>query len=402
MIFNLKNPDLISIGDKFGYPLYVYDASIMARQYTRLYNAFSVDKLKLNYACKALTNINVLVHFRKMGSGLDAVSIQEVQLALKAGFLPENIFYTPNGISMSELRKVVTLGVRINLDNLVILEQFGKEYPNYPVGIRIKPHVKAGGNDQISVGHIHSKFGISFDRMSEVKRICSETGLKIEGVHKHTGSDILDVEAFLTAADILLDVAMQFPDIDYVDFGSGFKVAYKENDIVTDIDYLGKEMSNKFNLFCKAYGKDVTLAFEPGKFLVSEAGYFISKVNVVKETSEIIFAALDTGFNHLIRPMFYNSYHHIENLSNPNGNHKKYDVTGYICETDTFAKDRSIAEIHEGDVLVFYNAGAYAFSMASNYNSRFRPAEVMILNGEAKLIRKCETMDDLFRGQILI
>lgn len=402
MPFISKNLDLISIGDKFGYPLYVYDASIMKRQYNKLYNSFAVDKLKLNYACKALTNINVLAQFRKMGAGLDAVSIQEVTLALKAGFLPKNIFYTPNGISMAELRQVVSLGVRINLDNLVILEKFGKAYPNYPVGIRIKPHVKAGGNAQISVGHIHSKFGISFDRMSEVKRICSETGLKIEGVHKHTGSDILDVESFLKAADVLLDVAMQFPDIDYVDFGSGFKVGYKENDIVTDIDYLGKEMSNKFNTFCKAYGKGVTLAFEPGKFLVSEAGYFITKVNVVKETSEITFAALDTGFNHLIRPMFYDSYHHIENLSNVNGNHKIYDVTGYICETDTFAKDRSISEITEGDVLVFHNAGAYAFSMASNYNSRFRPAEVMVLGGEAHLIRKRETMEDLFRGQVII
>ena len=400
MPFISKNLDLLAIGDEFGYPLYVYDVSIIERQYKKLTSAFDVPKLKLNYACKALTNIHILKQIHELGAGLDAVSLQEVLLGLKSGFLPQQIFYTPNGVSMSEVRQVVQLGVKINIDNLVILEQFGKEFPDYPVGIRINPHILAGGNAKISVGGINSKFGISFHRLSEVKQIIEKTGLKMEGVHMHTGSDILDVNAFILGADVLLNVAKQFPDLDYVDFGSGFKVAYKENDVVTDIDYLGKAISEKFNTFIKEYGKEVTMAFEPGKFLVSESGYFLAKVNVVKQTMSNVFAALDTGLNHLIRPMFYGSHHHIENISNPDGKTKIYSVTGYICETDTFGTNREIAEITEGDVLVFYNAGAYAYMMASNYNSRFRPAEVMVVNGKAKLIRRRETMEDLLRGQI--
>ncbi len=400
MPFISKNLDLLSIGEEFGYPLYVYDVSIIERQYKKLKSAFDVPKLKLNYACKALTNIHILKQIHDLGAGLDAVSLQEVLLGLKSGFLPQQIFYTPNGVSMSEIRQVVGLGVKINIDNLVILEQFGKEFPDYPVGIRINPHILAGGNAKISVGGINSKFGISFHRLSEVKQIIEKTGLKMEGVHMHTGSDILDVNAFILGADVLLNVARQFPDLDYVDFGSGFKVAYKENDVVTDIEYLGKAISEKFNTFIKEYGKEVTMAFEPGKFLVSESGYFLAKVNVVKQTMSNVFAALDTGFNHLIRPMFYGSHHHIENISNPDGKTKIYSVTGYICETDTFGTNRAIAEIKTGDVLAFYNAGAYAYMMSSNYNSRFRPAEVMVVNGKAKLIRRRETMEDLLRLQI--
>lgn len=400
MPFISKKLDLLAIGDEFGYPLYVYDISIIERQYKKLTSTFDVPKLKVNYACKALTNIHILKQIHNLGAGLDAVSIQEVLLGLKSGFLPQEIFYTPNGVSMSEVREVVELGVKINIDNLVILEKFGNEFPEYPVGIRINPHILAGGNAKISVGGINSKFGISFHRISEVKKIIEETGLKMEGVHMHTGSDILDVNAFIFGADVLLNVARQFPDLDYIDFGSGFKVAYKENDVVTDIEYLGKEISTKFNTFIKEYGKEVTLVFEPGKFLVSESGYFLAKVNVVKQTMSNVFAAVDSGFNHLVRPMFYDSYHHVENLSNQSENTKIYTITGYICETDTFASNRQISKISEGDVLVFHNAGAYAYMMASNYNSRYRPAEVMVLNGKAKLIRRRETMEDILRGQI--
>jgi diaminopimelate decarboxylase len=396
------NIDPLELCKEFGTPLYVYDSSIMEQQYKRLTNAFKVKKLKINYASKANTNLNLLKLFNKWGAGLDCVSIQEVHLGIKAGFDPKNIVFTPNGVGIEEYKEAVALGVRINIDSISILEQFGQEHPNYPICIRINPHIMAGGNTKISVGHIDSKFGISYYQMPHVERIIKATGLKLEGVHMHTGSDILDIGVFLTGAEILFDVAKKFSDIKYIDFGSGFKVPYKPGDISTDIEDLGEKLSARFNEFCKEYGRELTLEFEPGKFLVSEAGFFFTKVNVVKQTTSSLFASVDSGLNHLIRPMFYDAYHHIVNVTNPDEKPRIYNVVGYICETDTFAVNRIITEIIEGDILCFYNAGAYCFSMASNYNSRFRPAEVLLHEGKAILIRERETLDDLTRNIVEI
>jgi diaminopimelate decarboxylase len=399
----MQNELLLEVAQQFGSPVYVYDAEKIISQYHRLTNAFSkVEKLRINYAAKALSNISVLKLLKQEGSCLDTVSFQEVQLGLKAGFDPKNIIFTPNGVSLEEIEQVAALGVQINIDNLSILEQFGHKHPNTPVCIRINPHVMAGGNANISVGHIDSKFGISVHQLPLLLRIVENTKMRINGIHMHTGSDILDIEVFLYAAEILFDTALKFKNLEFLDFGSGFKVPYKPDDIETNIEELGEKLSERFNEFQKQYGKKLTLAFEPGKYLVSESGYFLAKVNVVKQTTSTVFAGIDSGFNHLIRPMFYSSYHQIENISNPEGKPRFYSVVGYICETDTFATNRRISEITEGDILCFKNAGAYCFSMASNYNSRFKPAEVMIYKGEAHLIRERETMDDILRNQIEI
>ncbi len=394
---------LLQLAEEFGNPLYVYDAEKIQTQYHKLEKAFSkVKQLRINYAVKALSNISVLKLLKQLGSGLDTVSIQEVHLGLMAGYQPEKIIYTPNGVSLEEIEEVAALGVQINIDNLSVLEQFGAKHPNVPVCIRINPHVMAGGNSNISVGHIDSKFGISIHQLPHLLRIVQNTGMHINGIHMHTGSDILDIEVFLYAAEILFDNAKNFKELEFIDFGSGFKVPYKKDDIHTDIEELGKKLSKRYNSFCAEYGRDLTLCFEPGKFLVSEAGYFIAKVNVVKQTTSTVFAGVDSGFNHLIRPMLYGSYHHIENLSNPKGKERFYSVVGYICETDTFASNRRIAEIKEGDLLCFRNSGAYCFSMSSNYNSRVRPAEVLWYNGKGHLIRKRETFDDIIRNQVVI
>lgn len=399
----MKNRTLLQIAKDFGSPVYVYDSATISSQYSRLTNAFSkVKKLRINYAVKALSNISVLKLFHSLGSGLDTVSIQEVQLGLKAGFKPERIIFTPNGVSLEEIETVSKLGVQINIDNLSILEQFGTKHPNVPVCIRINPHIMAGGNTNISVGHIDSKFGISIHQMPLLLRIVENTNMNINGIHMHTGSDILDVDVFLYASEILFETAKNFKNLEFIDFGSGFKVPYKAGDIETNIEELGKKLSSRFNEFCKNYGKELTLAFEPGKFLVSEAGVFLAKVNVVKQTTSTVFAQIDSGFNHLIRPMLYGSQHEIFNISNPKGRERFYSVVGYICETDTFANNRRINEINEGDILCFKNAGAYCFSMASNYNSRYRPAEVLIHNGDYHLIRKRETFDDLVTNQLVI
>lgn len=399
----MESQDLINIAQEYGSPVYVYDANTIASQYERLVSAFAKAKsLRIHYAVKALSNISILKLFKQLGAGLDTVSLQEVQLGLAAGVDPKMIIYTPNGVSLAEIEKVAAMGVQINIDNLSILEQFGSKHPKTPVCVRINPHVMAGGNANISVGHIDSKFGISIHQIPHLLRIVENTKMNVNGIHMHTGSDILDIGVFLYATEILFETAAKFKDLEFIDLGSGFKVPYKEGDVSTDIEDLGEQLSERFNQFCKDYGSDITLAFEPGKFLVSEAGYFLAQVNVVKQTTSTVFAGIDSGFNHLIRPMLYGSYHGIRNISNPTGRNRFYSVVGYICETDTFANNRQIAEITEGDILAFSNAGAYCYSMASNYNSRYRPAEVLWYNGEAHLIRERETMDDILKNQILL
>jgi diaminopimelate decarboxylase len=399
----IQGVSLQSIADQFGTPVYVYDGNKITRQIQALQDAFSGVTLKIKYATKALSNISILKVVKSAGAGVDAVSIEEVRLGLLAGFLPAEIMYTPNCVSFEEVQEAVDLGVTINLDNLPILAQFGQTYGNsVPVCIRINPHIMAGGNAKISVGHIHSKFGISIHQLDEILNIVSQYGMLITGLHVHTGSDILDAEVFLRGGNVLFEAAMKFPDLKFLDFGGGFKVGYKPDDIATDVFQVGRKVTEAFQEFCKKYGRDLELWLEPGKFLVSEAGYFIVKTNVVKQTPQLTFIGVDSGLNHLIRPMLYDAYHGVYNLSNPEGKLKPYNVVGYICETDTLAADRLISEVKTGDLIVIKNAGAYGFSMASNYNSRLRPAEVLVWKGKAHLIRKREEFRDLINNQIVL
>lgn len=392
---------LTAIAAEFGTPLYVYDGDKIIEQYRKLKAAFPGDHVKIKYALKALNNPNILKLLKNEGAGLDAVSIQEVQLGMKAGFKPEEILFTPNCVSFEEIQQAVNAGVQINIDNISMLEHFGHHYQNsVPCCIRINPHIVAGGNAHIQTGHIDSKFGISIHQMRHVLRVVEKEKIRVNGLHMHTGSDILDAGVFVQGAELLLETAMQFSDLEFIDFGSGFKVAYKENDVTTDIDELGKVIKERFDAFCKDYGKELELWFEPGKFLVSQAGYLLVSVNVVKQTTATVFAGVGSGQNHLIRPMFYDAYHHIVNISNPSGIPRIYTIVGYICETDTFGWDRKLSEIREGDVLAICNAGAYGYTMSNNYNGRPRPAEVLIYKGKAHLIRKSETLEDLTRNVI--
>lgn len=401
--YKLGGVDLLEVCKEFGTPVYVYDADTIARQYKKLNTAFSSMKMRVKYACKALNNMTVLRYMKSLGAGLDAVSIQEAMLGINAGFDPKEIMFSPNGVSFDEIRKGVELGLTINIDNISILEQFGHAYGNtVPCSIRLNPHIVAGGNAHIQTGHIDSKFGISVYQVRHISRVVAADNIRVTGLHMHTGSDILDAGVFLKGAEILFEAAADFKDLDFIDFGSGFKVPYKEDDVVTDMEELGKELSARFNSFCKNYGRPLELWFEPGKFLVSEAGVFLVKVNIVKQTMATVFVGVDSGQNHLIRPMFYDAYHEIVNLSNPEGTKRVYTVVGYICETDTFGWDRKLNEVREGDILAFKNAGAYGFTMSNNYNSRLRPAEVFIYKGKAHLIRKHETFDDLLRNQVEI
>lgn len=401
--YTIQGLDLLDVANEFGTPLYVYDSEKIGQQIENLKSAFPGLKLRIKYACKSLSNISILKLIRSKGAELDTVSIQEVQLGLKAGFEPKEILFTPNCVSFDEIQEAVKLGVMINIDNISILEQFGHAYHDkVPVCIRLNPHIMAGGNKKISTGHVDSKFGISVFQLRHLTRVIQTYNIKVIGLHMHSGSDILDAEVFLRGADVLFDAAREFPDLEFIDFGSGFKVAYREDDVTTDIKDLGEKMTKAFKSFCKEYGRKLEIWFEPGKYIVSEAGYFLVKTNVIKTTPATVFVGVDSGLNHLIRPMMYDAHHDMVNISNHNGTKRIYTVVGYICETDTFGMDRKLDEVHEGDIIAIKNAGAYGIMMASNYNSRLRPAEVLIINGQAKLIRKRETIDDIYNNQVVI
>ncbi len=400
---HLQAVSLESIANQFGTPVYVYDGEKITNQIKALQQAFSGAPLKIKYATKALSNVNILKLVKKAGAGVDAVSIEEVKIGLIAGFSGGEIMYTPNCVSFAEVQEAVNLGVMINLDNLSVLEEFGQIYGNsVPVCIRLNPSIMAGGNAKISVGHDKSKFGISITQLPEILEVVEKYNMLITGLHIHTGSDIYDAAVFLKGANVVFDVAFQFPNLKFLDFGGGFKVAYKPGDLSTDIENVGQKVTEAFQNFCAKYGRQLELWLEPGKFLVSECGYLIVKVNVVKVTPTITFLGVDSGLNHLIRPMLYDAYHSVYNLSNPIAPKATYDVVGYICETDTLASDRVLPEAKKGDLLVIKNAGAYGFSMASNYNSRLRPAEVLVWEGEAKLIRKREVFEDLVKNQVIM
>ncbi|MFI5220524.1 MAG: diaminopimelate decarboxylase [Bacteroidia bacterium] len=400
-IYKIGGVAINEIVSQFGTPVYVYHGEKILTQYEKLKNAFPGNHVKIKYALKALNNINILKLLRQAGSGLDAVSIYEVQMGLKGGFSPAEILFTPNGVSIEEIKAGVEAGVHINIDNISALEQFGHEYGNkVPCCIRLNPHIVAGGNIHIQTGHIDSKFGISIHQLRHVLRIVEKEKIKVNGLHMHTGSDILDAGVFIRGAELLFEAAGSFKDLEFIDFGSGFKVAYKEDDVTTDVDELGKAITERFDNFCKEYGKQLELWFEPGKFLVSEAGYLLVKVNVVKQTTATVFVGVDSGQNHLIRPMFYDAYHHIVNISNSSGTPRIYTIVGYICETDTFAWDRKLNEVREGDILAIRNAGAYGYTMSNNYNARPRPAEVLVYQNKIHLIRKAETLEDMMRNMV--
>lgn len=401
MASQLSNQQLSAIAQQFGTPTYVYNADKIVEQYQTLTTAFAQQNVKIFYACKALTNINILKLINNIGCNVDCSSINEAKLALHAGFDPSRVLYTSNGITFSEIEEAQSLGIHINIDSLSNLEKFGKKYGHsYPVGIRLRPNIMAGGNLKISTGHDKSKFGIPVDQIDELLKIVADNNIFIKNLHIHTGSEIKDVAVFVKGIEVLFDIIPLFKELEVIDLGGGFKVPYKQGDAETDINLLAQEVGKAFANHPNPNGKPLQVWFEPGKYLVSECGYLITEVSVLKTTKTTTFASVNSGFNHLIRPMFYDSYHKITNISNPEGEEHVYTITGNICETDTFATDRQLPEISEGDLLVFANAGAYGFEMSSNFNSRYKPAEVLVKEGEFHLIRRRDTFEDLLRNQL--
>ncbi len=398
---SLSYAELNAAAQQFGTPLYVYHAEKIEQQYQNLLAHFSATQTRFFYACKALTNIHILKVIKNIGCNIDCSSINEVKLALHVGFSPNHILYTSNSVSFDEIVTAVELGVNVNIDSLSNLEKFGQKFgASKAVGVRIRPDVMAGGNLKISTGHDKSKFGIPVAQLEALKLIQEKYQINIRTLHIHTGSEIKDVAVFMKSAEVFDVLLPHFPTVEVLDFGGGFKVPYEPGEQGTDMASLGKEVNKALEQLSEKYGRSLTAWFEPGKYMVSEAGFFISKVNVLKTSGDRIFAGLNTGLNHLIRPMFYDAYHHIDNLTSPEKPTKQYAVVGNICETDTFAWDRAIPAIEEGDLLVFYNAGAYGYEMASNYNARFKPAQVLYQNSEVKLISRADQFEDLLTLQV--
>ena len=398
---SLPGDVLLKAAAEYGTPLYIYHAEKIKTQYEKLTRAFSILDTTFFYACKALTNIEVLKYIRSIGCNVDCSSINEVKLALHAGFEPHRVLYTSNGISFDEIKEAVEAGVHVNIDSLSNLEKFGQAYGHsYPVGIRLRPNIMAGGNLKISTGHEASKFGIPVQQVQEAEALAAKYDLHIRALHIHTGSDIKDAAVFVQGMEVLFELISHFPELEIIDLGGGFKVPYAPGELDTDVQQLALSIKEAFEKHAVTANRNFKIWFEPGKFLVSECGYLLATVTVLKDTGSIVFAAVNSGLNHLIRPMMYDAYHHIENISNSEGQPKTYTVTGNICETDTFAADRTLAEIREGDVLAFFNAGAYGFEMASNYNSRFKPAEVLVENGTTRLVRRRDRLEDLLRNQV--
>lgn len=398
---SIQRSQYIDLVNQYKTPLYVYEGDLIISQIRRLKSAFSGFDHQLLFAAKALDNQTILRLIKREGLGLDAVSINEVELGLLAGFEPCDILFTPSNPSFEDIAKAVQFGVHITLESISALKKFGNRYGGgYPVFIRINPHILAGGNPKIQTGHIDSKFGISIFQIAEILELVNEFGIQVEGLHVHTGSEFLDSGVFLQGAELLFQAATHFPEIRFIDFGSGFKIKNRSDDAETPIEELGRKIALAVGEFNKSRPQPVQIWFEPGKYLVMQSGTLLTRVTTVKKSPTSVFLGVDTGLSHLIRPMFYDAYHPIENISREEAPDHIYSVVGNICETDTLGYNRQLPETSEEDVLAIRNAGAYGFTMASQYNGRFRPAEVLILGGKAHLIRKRETLDDLLKNQI--
>jgi len=386
---------------KFGNPLYVYDLSIIENQFKELKNGFqNIKNFKINFAVKSNSNISILKFMKRLGAGLDTVSIEEVKIGLICGFNNEDITFTPNGVSFNEIEEAYNLKVKINLDSLESIKDFSKKYSSYPISIRVNPNILSGGNKNVSVGHDKSKFGIPQDCLDEIAEMDNKKNIAIEGIHIHTGSDIVELDNFQEAFKKIFLVAKKFKNVKILNFGGGLKIPYFEGDSKTNILNLSNSIKKLINDNSFVTENNLKIILEPGKFLVGESGYFLTKVNYVKKTPNKVFVQLNSGFNHFIRPIFYDSYHEIINITNPNDKEYEYDVVGYVCEQDNFALKRKISNVRKGDILCFKNAGAYCSSMSSNYNSRIKPAEACIWKNKLVKIKERENLNNILNGQI--
>jgi len=380
-------------------PLFIYDGDLIEKRYLELYDFFKgIPKLKIFYAMKANFNPDILKLLKDLGSNLDCVSIGEILLAKALGFTQDRLLLTENNITNQEIDEAVLEKVLINFGSISSLTRFGEKYPKQKVAIRINTNIGAGENEKVITGGDKSKFGILLDDFSKVQEIISKYNLKLIGIHKHTGSGIYDFETYKNSALNLLSLTdFELPDLEFIDFGGGFGVPYKKDEQRIDYKTFGAEFSKLLKEKLQSKLDKLSIYFEPGKFLVAESGSLLVQVNTIKDNHSRLIAGVDSGFNHLIRPVLYDAHHQIENLSNTDtATTKKYDICGNICETgDRFAEQREMNIISEGDFLRIKNAGAYCYSMSSFYNLRPLPKEVFVYKNNIKISIKQKTNKQL-------
>lgn len=390
------------IADEFGTPVYVTDEQRVRENYRAVYSAFSkYMETEVHYAAKANTNMAILSILRQEGSGIDAVSIGEVRTCLKAGFDPSKIMYTGVFVSEEELKQVVSTGVRVNLDSPSEAEKMARIAPGAEVSFRITPGVGSGHGDKVITGNKGAKFGIPRDKVVETYLHALDIGLNPVGIHAHIGSGGQSVEPFIDEAEVLSELINQIDEagikLKFVDIGGGIGVPYKPNEEEMDLDNMASEVTDVFE-----QNTDIRkIIVEPGRYIVADSTVLLTRCTDVKDAETKKYVGVDAGFNTLIRPAMYGSFHYIADGSKfGKACTSRYDIAGPLCESgDYLGHDRVLPDVEEGDVMVVYDAGAYGYSMSSRYNSRPLPAEVLVNDGKAELIRAREEPDEQLKHQ---
>ena len=397
----LEDISVETLMQEYGSPLYVYEESVLRSQFRQLSSGFPEGLLEIHYSMKANSNPSLLKILREEGSSIDAVSEFEVRFALESGFEPQQIIFTGNNNSLAEIKYCVEQEVSVNLGSLVLLEKFGQLFPQTSVSVRINPGIGAGHHVHCITGGPDSKFGIYHDQIDAALALATKYKLTLNGVHSHIGTGIYSAEPMLEAMEMILAVAEKFPDLEFIDFGGGFGIPYRPEQQALDMKDLSQKMTRRFTEFRQCYGREISMKIEPGKLLVGPAGILLTTVTNITDTPKHRFVGVDSGFNHLLRPTLYGSYHKILNASRYSDDEEDVVVVGYICESgDIFSRSgdeikRKLPSPVIGERLAFLDAGAYGFSMSSQYNSRPRPAEVLVHQGQSRLIRRAETFEDL-------
>jgi diaminopimelate decarboxylase len=394
---------------EFGSPLYVYNEKIFREKCREMIGLVSYPNFKVTYSAKANSNIRLLKIAREEGLHSDAMSPGEIFFLLKAGYGSEEIFYISNNVSEEEMRYAIDKGIIISVDSISQLRQYGRINPGGNVAVRFNPGIGAGHHEKVVTAGKKTKFGVEMSKVGEVKKVLDEFNLRLVGVNQHIGSLFMEGSSYLEAARELLELAKQFEDLDFIDFGGGFGIPYKkqEGQARLDLEELGSKLDEMFEDWTREYGKRVMFRIEPGRYIAAECGVLLGRIYALKESHGTKFVGTDIGFNVIMRPVMYSSHHDIEVYRDGklvhNGNREPVTVVGNICESgDIIARDRELVKVKEGDIIGIMDAGAYGYSMASNYNNRLRPAEVLIrLDGTPELIRRRETLEDLIRNLIV-
>lgn len=391
---------------EYGSPLYVYNETILRQRCREIAQLVSWPGFKPNYSAKANSNLKLLKIIRDEGFHTDAMSPGEIHVLLAAGFKPEEILFVANNVSSYEMRFAVEKGVLVSCDSLSQLRQFGGANPGGRVAVRFNPGVGAGHHEKVVTGGKNTKFGINIELVDEVKAILKEFELRLVGVNQHIGSLFMEPTAYLQSVKSLLSVAEQFKDLEFADMGGGFGIPYhkQEGQQRLQLKEIGSALTQMIEDWASKQRRSIQIMIEPGRYIVAECGVLLGTVHAVKKNGNKTYIGADLGFNVILRPVMYDSYHDLEFYRNDRiiKGDKAYtaSVVGNICETgDILAKDRELPAVREGDLIGVMDAGAYCYCMSSNYNNRLRPAEVLIdQDGKPGIIRRADTFSDLMRG----